>query len=189
ILPLADHNTKIILVNSPHNPTGAVMPEGELSTLHDFASERKIQLVVDEVYHPLFISGVESKSAARLPHAIILSDLSNAFCFSGLRIGWLIDRDHHRIEQYLNARSYFTISNSPMTERMATFVVQHSEKIIARAGEVIARNVKILDSFFEENREFLRWIRPEGGTICFPWLTSGKNSRPFCEAMRNDGVF
>src|SRR5215472_19243855 len=42
---LADSNTKLILVNSPHNPTGATIADGEMEALHDFTAERGIQLV------------------------------------------------------------------------------------------------------------------------------------------------
>jgi aspartate/methionine/tyrosine aminotransferase len=51
---LADSKTKLILVNSPHNPTGATIGDGEMEALHDFTAERGIQLVSDEVYHPIY---------------------------------------------------------------------------------------------------------------------------------------
>src|ERR1051326_3875447 len=71
---LADTKTKLILINSPHNPTGATIADDELETLHAFTAERGIQLVVDEVYHPIY-HGKPVKSAARLPHATVISDL------------------------------------------------------------------------------------------------------------------
>src|SRR5690242_8734026 len=81
---LADANTKLILVNTPHNPTGATFSDTELEALHDFTAKRGIQLVVDEVYHPIY-HGKASKSAARLPHATVISDLSKAFSIAGVR--------------------------------------------------------------------------------------------------------
>ncbi|MGA7907459.1 MAG: aminotransferase class I/II-fold pyridoxal phosphate-dependent enzyme [Candidatus Sulfotelmatobacter sp.] len=51
---LADENTKMIVVNSPHHPTGATISDAELDSLHDFAWSRGIQLVNDEVYHPIY---------------------------------------------------------------------------------------------------------------------------------------
>src|ERR1700751_1163751 len=65
---LADTKTKLILVNSPHNPTGATISDSDMESLHDFASQRRIQLVSDEVYHPIY-HGRETKSAARLQRA------------------------------------------------------------------------------------------------------------------------
>jgi aspartate/methionine/tyrosine aminotransferase len=87
---LADSKTKLILVNSPHNPTGATISDGEMEALHDFSVERGIQLVSDEVYHPIY-HGMQTKSAARLPHATVIADLSKAFSIAGVRTGWMIE--------------------------------------------------------------------------------------------------
>src|SRR5690348_474046 len=54
IKKLADENTKLILVNSPHNPTGATVLDADMESLHEFTSSRGIQLVCDEVYHPIY---------------------------------------------------------------------------------------------------------------------------------------
>ena len=51
---LVDRNTKLILMNSPHNPTGATISDAELDSLHEFTASREIQLVSDEVYHPIY---------------------------------------------------------------------------------------------------------------------------------------
>src|SRR5689334_12094584 len=61
IKQLADSKTKLILVNNPHNPTGATISDDEMEALHDFAAGRGIQLVTDEVYHPIY-HGKETKS-------------------------------------------------------------------------------------------------------------------------------
>jgi DNA-binding transcriptional MocR family regulator len=89
---LADANTKLILVNSPHNPTGTTISDPEMEALHDFTSQRGIQLVSDEVYHPIY-HGRVTTSAARLPHATVIADLSKAFSIAGVRTGWIIEHD------------------------------------------------------------------------------------------------
>jgi aspartate/methionine/tyrosine aminotransferase len=66
IMKLADARTKLILLNSPHNPTGATMSDAEMENLHEFTSTLGIQLVSDEVFHPIY-HGRETKSASRLP--------------------------------------------------------------------------------------------------------------------------
>ena len=75
IKQLTDENTKLILVNTPHNPTGAVLSDEELVLLHDFAAERSIQFVSDEIYHPIY-HGHETNTAANLPHATVLGGFS-----------------------------------------------------------------------------------------------------------------
>lgn len=188
IKKLTDQNTRIIFVNTPHNPTGTVMSYEELMALYDFAAERGIQFVVDEVYHPLYHNS-SPPSAATLPHATVIGDFSKALCLSGLRIGWIIERDPHRLEKYLDTRSYFTISNSPVTELLAAFALRNSEKILEPTRELTLKNLKLLDSFFAENSQCFGWVRPEGGTTCFPWLVSGNDARPFCKALMSEGVF
>ena len=65
IQTLADERTKLILINTPHNPTGTTLSDAEMESLHEFTSVRGIQLVSDEVYHPIYHER-ETKSAARL---------------------------------------------------------------------------------------------------------------------------
>ena len=112
---LADSRTKLILVNSPHNPTGATIADEEIEALHDFTAERGIQLVSDEVYHPIY-HGRKTRSAARLPHATVIADLSKAFSIAGVRTGWMIEPDEQRRQQYWTARAYFSISNTTTGE-------------------------------------------------------------------------
>src|SRR5438270_8402730 len=83
IKQLADRNTKLILVNTPHNPTGATMSDAELDSLHEFTSSRGIQLVSDEVMHPIY-HGEATRSAAHLPHATVTHDFHKAFPVPGL---------------------------------------------------------------------------------------------------------
>src|SRR5262249_40623513 len=183
----ADENTKLILVNSPHNPTGATLTDAEMLSLHDFAAERGIQFVVDEVYHPLY-HGPQASSASALPHATVLSDFSKAFCLSGLRVGWIVERDRDRMEQYLNTRSYFTISNTPVGEAMALAAVRHRETIFSRLRGIATANLAELDGFFARLSDVLGWVRPQGGMISFPWLIGERDSREFCRRAAEHGI-
>jgi aspartate/methionine/tyrosine aminotransferase len=184
---LTDANTKLILVNSPHNPTGATISDGEFERLHAFAAERGIQLVSDEVYHPVYHNG-ESRSAARLPSATVISDFSKALSLAGLRLGWIIEHDRERRQRYWNARAYFTITNSPLMEALGTIAMRNRAVILKRTQEVASRNLLQLDEFMKEHEQVLQWIRPRGGLTAFPWLVSGENARPFCEALVRKGV-
>jgi aspartate/methionine/tyrosine aminotransferase len=187
IRELVDRNTRLVLVISPHNPTGAVLSDPETESLHDFCAERGIQFVVDEVYHPIY-HGAEMRSAARLPHATVLGDFSKALCLSGLRVGWIIERESERREQYTNERSYFTVSNTTLGERLATLALQHCEAIYGRARRVANANLALLDQVFTEHGDVLRWVRPRGGMTAFPWLAGGRDAREFCRKLARRGV-
>ena len=187
---LVDRNTRLLLVNSPHNPTGAVLSDAEMDSLHDFCVERGVQFVSDQVYHPIYhvYHGPETRSAARLPHATVISDFSKALCLSGLRIGWMIDHDPGRRERYRNARNYFTITGNVFGERLATLALEHSHAIYARVRHVAHENLALLDQFFTAHQDLLRWHRPGGGMTAFPWLVDGRNTREFCQRLAKRGV-
>jgi aspartate/methionine/tyrosine aminotransferase len=184
---LVDRNTRLLLVNSPHNPTGAVLSDAEMQDLHDFCVERGIRFVSDQVYHPIY-HGPETQSAARLPHATVISDFSKALCLSGLRIGWMIDHDPRRRERYRTARNYFTITGNVLGERLAALALEHSQIIYQRAGQIATRNLALLDRLFAQYEGFLHWLRPAGGMTAFPWLANGADTREFCRRLAKRGV-
>jgi len=184
---LTDSKTKLILINSPHHPTGATIGEAEIEALHDFAAQRGIQLVSEEVYHPIY-HGEPMKSAARLPHATVIGDLSKAFSLPGVRVGWIIERDTRRRQQYWTARAYFTITNTPTGEILSEIAIRKREVVLGRTQQVSTRNLKNLEIFLADHRDVLGWIRPQGGMTAFPWLLSGENARPFCQAAAERGI-
>src|SRR5437763_2968248 len=184
---LADSKTKLILVNSPHNPTGATIGDGELEALHDFTAERGIQLVSDEVYHPIY-HGRQTQSAARLPHATVISDLSKAFSIPGVRTGWMIEHDAQRRQQYWTARAYFTVSNSTTGEILSEIAIRKRDVVLGKTQAVATRNLKLLELFMAEHRDVLGCIPPQGGMTAFPWLLSGENARAFCQAATERGL-
>lgn len=184
---LVDHKTKVILVNSPHNPTGTTLTNDQLRELHDFAVNRGIQFVSDEVYHPIY-HGKETASAAVLPLATVLGSFSKSFALSGIRTGWIVERYAERMRQYNEARGYFTISNPPLAEKFAEIAVRNREEMFARTREVAGSNLQLLEGFFAKHTDKLSWIRPTGGLTAFPWLNDGSDTRPFCEEVAQRGV-
>ncbi len=187
IKKLADARTKLILLNSPHHPTGATVSDAEMENLHEFTSGRGIQLVNDEVYHPIY-HGRETKSASRLPHATVIHDFSKAFSLPGVRTGWMIEHDRKRRERYWNARAYFSVSNNTAGEMLAEIAMRKRDIVLQRTQEVASRNLERLDGFMAEHREILNWIRPRGGMTAFPWLVHSENARPFCQAAAEKGI-
>ena len=162
-----DDRTAVVIVNTPHNPTGSVVGAELLAQLRDVVANHGAQLVVDEVYHPIY-HGPATPSAATLAGATTIGDLSKALCLSGLRTGWIVEHDRARFEQYVDARSYLTISNSPIDEALAAAAIRSRDRIVARAQAVAEQNLATLDAFVGEHVELLGWVRPTGGLTAFP---------------------
>jgi aspartate/methionine/tyrosine aminotransferase len=186
IISLADARTKLILVNTPHNPSGALADESTLRELDDFARRRGIQLVVDEVYHPIYHVR-ESRSAAEYTRGTVLGDLSKSFSLPGIRIGWLLERDSARRRELERAHTYVTVSTSSPSELLAEVAVRNRETIWNRARTVSAANLAMLDQWVAEHEE-LEWLRPAGSMTAFPRLRGIVDARPFCMASAERGV-
>ena len=187
IKSLADAHTKLILVNCPHSPTGATISDPDMEALHAFTAERGIQLVSDEVYHPIY-HGQKTTTASRLPHATVISDLSKAFSIAGVRTGWMIEHDAKRRQQYWTARAYFTICNSTTGEILSEIAIRNRGIVLGKTQEIASKNLKLLDRFMNDHRDVLGWIPPRGGMTAFPWLVSGEDARPFCQAATGRGI-
>jgi aspartate/methionine/tyrosine aminotransferase len=187
IKSLADARTKLVFVNNPHNPAGATVSDEEFDALHEFTSARGIELISDEVYHPIY-HGRQTRSAARLPQATVISDLSKAFSIPGVRTGWMIVHDAKRRQQYWTARAYFSVCNSTPGEILSEVAIRKRDVVLGRTREVASRNLKLLDGFMREHSDVLGWIPPRGGMTAFPWLANGENARPFCQAATERGI-
>jgi len=177
----------LAIVNTPHNPTGSVMARGEIETLARELKSRGAPLIVDEIYHPLYFS-THFASAATIDNVIVLGDMSKVFSLPGIRTGWLIDSDSERRKRIIDARSYFSISGSPLLEAISAHALRNRDHIIERLKVVTLENLGHLTEFMTRTSNTLGWVAPQGGTMAFPWFKDDRDARPFCEAAVKAGV-
>jgi aspartate/methionine/tyrosine aminotransferase len=187
IKALTDSHTRLIVVNSPHNPTGATVSDDAMRELQDFAVAGGAQLVADEVFHPIY-HGQPRVSASTLGHTTVIGDLSKAFALPGLRIGWIHEPDATRRAQYVNAREYLSISNTVAGELLAEIAVRNRRTIHERTQAATSANLRLLDSLIEQKSGVLDWTRPQGGTTAFIRVNGGANTRPLCLAAADKGL-
>jgi aspartate/methionine/tyrosine aminotransferase len=187
IKALTDTDTRLIMINSPHNPTGATVSADTLGELAELCGTSGIQLVVDEVFHPIY-HGHPCPSASTLPHTTVINDLSKAFALPGLRIGWIREPDAARRAQYVNAREYLSVSNTAAGEFLAEIAVRHREHCHGRTQAATDANLLLLDRLMEEKSSALSWSRPQGGTTAFIRFKDGLDTRPLCVAAAERGL-
>lgn len=187
VLAATGEDTVLVLVNTPHNPAGAICPRVEIEQIAGGLRERGIPLIVDEVYHPLYF-GKAQGSAAGIDNVIVVGDMSKAMSLAGLRVGWIIDADAERRERIVNARCYFTISGSPLTEAIAAHALNNADAVLARLASTASANLSFLDDVMATAAGILSWVRPQGGITAYPWFVDGRDSRPFCEDLAEAGV-
>jgi aspartate/methionine/tyrosine aminotransferase len=164
--------TRMVVVNAPHNPTGMLPAEADWRRLAAACAEARIRLVADEVYRFL-----EHDGAATLPagadldeRAISIGVMSKSFALAGLRIGWVATRDRAVLDRCARLKDYTTICSSAPSEVLALIGLRARERVLARSREIVGANRRVLDDFFGGHGDALTWVRPAGGSTAFPRL-------------------
>jgi len=188
---------KLVVLNAPHNPTGALMRPEEFARVVELCRLRGTILLVDEVYRYLELEGARRLPAAceAYENGVSLNVLSKSSGLAGLRIGWLATRRADLLDAVAVVKDYNSICSSGPSELLAGVAVRHLELLAARSLGLVSANAALAASFFARRPGFASWIAPEGGSIAFPALgpaTSarfGRDAEALAEALaREAGV-
>ena len=178
-------NTRLLVINFPHNPTGFLPSLDELQQIVAFARANHLYLFCDEMYRFL-----EYDPASRLPpvcdlyeNAISLSGLSKAFSLPGLRIGWLATQDAALFQKWALYKDYVTICSSAPSEVLALAGLRARQAITRRNLDIITANLAAAVSFFTEFAREFTWIPPVAGSVAFPRLDLPQSAEAFCQAV------
>lgn len=183
-------NTKVIIVNTPHNPTGFLMSKNDFHELNSIVQEKGIILFSDEVYRES-----EYDASERLPAACDINEtamslgvMSKTYGLAGLRIGWIATRNKAVFQRAAALKDYTTICNSAPSEFLAELALKHREKLIDRNLNIIKSNISLLEKFFADHKSIFKWHQPKAGSIAFPKLLKG-DIDSFCESLvQKEGV-
>jgi len=168
---IIDNKTRLIVLNIPNNPTGAVINEQQLKTILQWAEKYNFYVLCDEVYHELiFQPGIVPPYARSLSkRAISVGSMSKAYGLSGVRLGWIAGPESI-IEQCWSYKDYTSISNSPISDYLAQFALANFKRISERNHNIIVKNRETLKQWFEEHKKYFHYYLPEAGVLCFPKL-------------------
>ena len=164
--------TRLIVVNAPHNPTGALPDVATYRAVADIAADAGAVLLSDEVYRFL-----ELDEAERLPagadvgsHGVSIGVMSKSFALAGLRIGWLGSHDRALLDAAARFKDYTTICASAPAEILSLIALRARDRVLARSRAIVDANLAHLDAFFARRGDAFAWVRPRGGSIAFPEL-------------------
>jgi aspartate/methionine/tyrosine aminotransferase len=167
-------NTRVIVVNSPHSPTGSQLSADQLMQLISIAERHGVHLFSDEVYRLLEHDAPTLPPAAdHSDRAISLGVMSKAFGLAGLRIGWIATRDRSLFARLASLKDYTTLCNSAPSEILSLIALRAKERVLQRSHDIVRGNLERLDAFFVRNEDRFAWIRPRAGSVCFPTLLRG----------------
>ncbi len=181
-------NTRLISINYPQNPTGAVMPREDLDALIALCRKHDIYLFSDEVYR-----GIELDVADRMPQiadvyekGISLNVMSKAYGLPGLRVGWLASQQVGLLQKVERYKHYLSICNSAPSERLSVIALRSRDRILERNRAIVRNNILALERFFGDYPALFEWQRPQGGCVTFPRYIGEDGVEAFCRSLVED---
>jgi aspartate/methionine/tyrosine aminotransferase len=165
--------TRLIVVNAPHNPTGMLPSHAEWRALIELCAGAGIPLFADEVYRFLEYDEADRLTAGAdaFPLGISLGVMSKSFAMAGLRIGWLATHDRGLLERCAAFKDYTTICPSAPAEILSLIGLRAREAVLRRSHGIISTNLAHLDRFMAKRPDVMTWVRPRAGSVGFPALT------------------
>ena len=187
---LAVPGTKLICVNNPNNPTGALMSTELLREIVGIARSVDAYVLCDEVYRHLTQEDVWCESIVDLyEKGISVSSMSKVFSLAGLRLGWIATHDEALRKALLSHRDYNHISCGMFDEALAAVALQHSDIILERNRGIVRENLAVLDAWVQSEPR-IHYQKPRAGTTALVYYDYAPDSYAFCTRMYHEtGAF
>jgi len=186
---LVTPNTRLIIINNPHNPFGWTLYREELQRIGEIAQKNNSFLLFDEHYRYLPLepgthlipSGYD---ICRKFHAKTYATGSMIKCFGivGIRIGWLLGEPAF-LSRCRDYKNYLTHTIPSLTDHIAYVALKNKENIIRAQKTHILTNLCLLNDFMKKSEDYFEYVQPTGGVVCFPQLKNGMDSKAFCKIL------
>ena len=187
---LVTPKTKMICINNPNNPTGALMSEQMLREIVEIARSADAWILCDEVYRHLSQEDGWCSSIVDLyEKGISVSSMSKVFSLAGLRLGWIATHDMSVVKSCLSHRDYNLVSCGVFDEMLAAAALKHRDKLLERSRKIVRENLQILDDWVG-SEPHVSYVKPKAGTTALVYYDLDISSYEFCEEMyKKTGAF
>jgi aspartate/methionine/tyrosine aminotransferase len=173
IEPLITEKTKLIIINSPSNPTGSVLDEEELRDIAELVKKYKVFLISDEPYEKLVYDGFYQKSIGAFEgledYVLTINSLSKTFAMTGFRVGYICANEHI-IENLIKLHENMIASIPEPMQMAAIQAIRHGGEDVARMVEYYDRNRRLIVDGLNRINGF-RCLCPKGAFYVFPNIT------------------
>ncbi|HKF45168.1 MAG TPA: aminotransferase class I/II-fold pyridoxal phosphate-dependent enzyme [Thermoanaerobaculia bacterium] len=164
---LVTPRTRLIVLNTPHNPTGAMLSRADLERVGAIASSAGARILSDEAYRWLEIPGGEPLAPPMrdfVPSAVSVGTLSKPFGLPGLRIGWFAG-PADLVAKCWGTRDYVSLSPGKLNDALAVLAIKHRGRITARTREIVRANLAAATAWFARHADVVSWTPPRGGLL------------------------
>jgi aspartate/methionine/tyrosine aminotransferase len=164
--------TRLIVLTTLHNPSGAILDEPTLRAVGDIAAEAGARVLVDEVYLEMLFDRRPRPAFHLGRQFLVTSSLTKAFGLGGLRCGWVLAEAELAQRMWHIADLHAGI-NVYLAELLSVTAFDQLDRVAARARQVLESNRPRLHALLDAQRRAIEVYRPEHGTIVFPRLQRG----------------
>ena len=190
ICQLIDDSTGMVVINTPHNPSGKIIPPEYASAVIRKAAHHGAVVLADEHYRFLPHNGDYPIPSLARPEENVIAVGSITKCFGviGLRMGW-IAASQQLIAKICDFRDYLTHTLSPISDYLAALALENAPALIEHYIAILQKNTSELISSFREIPG-LSVVPPEGGIVAFPHYEYDISSEDFASGLlKQQNVF
>ncbi|MDN5585044.1 MAG: aminotransferase [Brevibacterium sp.] len=176
-------NTKLIALNNPNNPTGALIPRQQMEAIVDIAREVGAWVLCDEVYRGVDQNGdgFTASIADLYEFGISTGSMSKPYALAGLRLGWIVGPQDFLAAVAIH-RDYTTISVGRIDDALAIVALENRTTILARSRAITRENLAVLDDWVA-SRADVSWVKPQSGTTALLGYDADIDSYDFCRRL------
>ncbi|MFI6251715.1 aminotransferase [Streptomyces sp. NPDC051016] len=180
---LVTADTKLIAVNNPNNPTGALIDEAGLKRIAEIARRAGAWVLCDEVYRGVDQTGdgFTASIADLYERGISTGSMSKPYSLAGLRLGWIVG-PAGLLADVSTHRDYTTVSVGRVDDLLACVALENKDAILARAHRITRTNLAILDEWLG-GRHDIGYVRPSSGTTALLRYRAPIGSYEFCTRL------
>jgi aspartate/methionine/tyrosine aminotransferase len=164
---LIQPRTRLIVVNTPHNPTGATLSPLELRRVYELAQSVGAWVLGDEAYRWLTIPNGAPPTLPMRDHGplgVSVGTVSKPFGLPGLRIGWIAAPAAIAAACWA-ARDYVSLSPGKLNDAIARLAFKHRERIVERNQAIVTANLSAADEWVARHADRLSWTPPRAGLL------------------------
>ena len=181
---LITSNTKLIVINFPHNPTGFNPSLDDYEEIIEIARQSGVTLFSDEMYRFLNHDGHALPSACDLyENAVSLWGTAKTFGLAGLRLGWLTSKNKALLKKVESFKDYLSICNSAASEILATIALNNIDQFVIPNVDKIKANILLFEQFHHRHPAFFDFLKPNSGSTAFIKLKIKETAMDFAENL------
>lgn len=177
--------TRAILICSPNNPTGNVIPKSKLLEICELAKSKNIKVIMDDIYYSFCFEGdlFNPATEGRFKETIIrVVSFSKTYSLTGWRIGY-VHSNQEDIQSILNIHSTISICAPAVSQYAGMGALLASKNIINKTFKIYQRNRSLMGDSLEKMPQ-LEIIWPQGSYYFFPKIKGLKKDKEFCEELQ-----